>query len=171
MTDIAAIPAGFRAGGATGGSAGAPRLSIKAATSALVEMGRRIKMARRAASLSQAQLGEAVGVSRAAISQWEAGMVEPGLTRLRHAANHLGVDVGQLMTGTGETLESAGHAGRNDKTSSKKSPVQIEHHQLQAAASGVVAEVEIYPIENGILLKVKITGRLVAQLVTPNHTS
>ena len=44
-----------------------------------MEMNERIAAARRAAGMSQEQLGEALGVSRQAVSKWESGQTKPDL--------------------------------------------------------------------------------------------
>lgn len=44
-----------------------------------MELNERISAARRAAGMSQEQLGEALGVSRQAVSKWESGQTKPDL--------------------------------------------------------------------------------------------
>ena len=63
-------------------------------------VGARIRAARLARTLTQADLAEAVGVSRSAVAQWEtdrAGQVGGNLARI---AEVLAVSVGHLLTGS-----------------------------------------------------------------------
>ena len=63
----------------------------------------RIRLARRHAGLSQAQLAEAVGVQRSAVSHWEAPQGKnPSVTHLREVALATGVQFEWLATGRGE---------------------------------------------------------------------
>lgn len=65
-------------------------------------LGERIRGARDAKKLSQQQLGDAVGVSRAAVSQWESSETK-GLRpeNLVAVADVLGVSIKWLVTGKG----------------------------------------------------------------------
>ncbi|MBN9510727.1 MAG: helix-turn-helix transcriptional regulator [Alphaproteobacteria bacterium] len=72
------------------------------------DVGARIAAGRRARGLTQAELAEAVGVSRSAVAQWEterAGQVRGNLTRIAAA---LGVSVQHLLGG--EEAEAAENA-------------------------------------------------------------
>jgi transcriptional regulator with XRE-family HTH domain len=63
-------------------------------------VGARIRAARLARGMTQADLAEAVGVSRSAVAQWEterSGQVRGNLTRI---ASVLGVTVEHLLSGT-----------------------------------------------------------------------
>jgi transcriptional regulator with XRE-family HTH domain len=63
-------------------------------------VGARIRAARLARGMTQADLAEAVGVSRSAVAQWEterSGQVRGNLTRI---ANVLSVSVEHLLNGT-----------------------------------------------------------------------
>lgn len=77
--------------------------ALAASTIAAMTLADRIRTARRAAGLSQAQLGKAVGISRAAISLWESGDTKnlKGANLLK-AARALGVSPDWLETGKGE---------------------------------------------------------------------
>jgi transcriptional regulator with XRE-family HTH domain len=62
----------------------------------------RIRLARRHAKLSQAQLGAAVGVQRSAVSHWEAAQGKnPSVGHLRAVALVTGVQFEWLVTGRG----------------------------------------------------------------------
>ena len=68
-------------------------------------LGRRIQEARKAAGLSQESLGERLGVSRQAVSKWEADTSVPELENLIAMSRIFGVTIGALL-GV-ETLEEA----------------------------------------------------------------
>ena len=54
-------------------------------------LGAHIRDARKAKGMTQAQLGEAVGMLQSSVSGWESGKVIPGLTHLFQMADVLGV--------------------------------------------------------------------------------
>mgnify|MGYP003571259672 CR=1 FL=1 len=56
-----------------------------------------IKEARRAAKMTQKELGTRIGVSESAISQYESGNRQPDNTALLMMAEELGVSVGYLL--------------------------------------------------------------------------
>ena len=60
-------------------------------------LGRRIQEARKAASLSQESLGERLGVSRQAVSKWEADAAVPELENLIAMSRIFGVTIGALL--------------------------------------------------------------------------
>ena len=63
----------------------------------------RIRLARRAAGMSQKQLAEAVGVQRSAVSHWEAPLGKnPSVSHLRKLAEVTQVQFEWLVTGRGE---------------------------------------------------------------------
>jgi len=64
----------------------------------------RIRLARRHAGLSQAQLAVAVGVQRSAVSHWEARGKQPTMGNLRTLALATGVQFEWLATGRGAML-------------------------------------------------------------------
>jgi transcriptional regulator with XRE-family HTH domain len=68
---------------------------------ALKLIGQRIKMARNARQMTQTELAVAVGVTRAAVSQWELAEVEVTLSRLNRIAAELKTDVAWLLSGAG----------------------------------------------------------------------
>ena len=59
--------------------------------------GNRICALRQKAGLSQARLGEMLGVSNKAVSKWENGRTKPGLDIVRRLAEVLGVSLDELM--------------------------------------------------------------------------
>jgi transcriptional regulator with XRE-family HTH domain len=64
-----------------------------------VEVGRRIRAARLASGMSQAQLGDPL--TRAYVSQVESGQTLPSLTALVHLAERLGIDPCLLLPSRG----------------------------------------------------------------------
>ena len=63
----------------------------------------RIRLARRAAGMSQNQLAQAVGVQRSAVSHWEAPLGKnPSVSHLREIALVAGTQFEWLATGRGE---------------------------------------------------------------------
>ncbi len=84
---------------------------IAVATEAAGRVGERIRNARRARGMTQADLAEAVGVSRSAVAQWEtdrAGQVRGNLSRI---AGVLGVSVQFLLDGNAGRVD--GEVPRN----------------------------------------------------------
>lgn len=64
-----------------------------------MELKDRIAQARKAACLSQEQLGEKLGVSRQAISKWESGAANPDVAYLAAMCRELGVSSDWLLLG------------------------------------------------------------------------
>lgn len=75
-----------------------------------MSLGARIREARRAARLSQAQVGAALGISSQAVSQWENDIFVPATERLIAFASLTGVAFAWLATGvrTNATLAEGG---------------------------------------------------------------
>lgn len=69
----------------------------------LKELGQRIADLRKDAGLTQAQLAEKVGVSQQIIASYENGRRNFPVARLLELAEALGVQAGELLTGTPET--------------------------------------------------------------------
>lgn len=61
------------------------------------EFGRRLKLARKGARLSQESLGDSIGVSGAAVAQWESGSTLPTADRLAAACAKLRVTSDALL--------------------------------------------------------------------------
>jgi transcriptional regulator with XRE-family HTH domain len=71
--------------------------------------GARIRVARFARGMTQAQLAQSVGVSRSAVAQWEtdrAGQIRGNLARI---ASALGVSVGHIVSGDAQADAQAEH--------------------------------------------------------------
>ena len=64
-----------------------------------MELKDRIAQARKAAGLSQEQLGEKLGVSRQAVSKWESGAANPDVAYLAAMCRELGVSSDWLLLG------------------------------------------------------------------------
>ena len=67
----------------------------------------RIRIARRTAGLSQAQLAAELGLQRSAVSHWEAQRGKPSMNHLRQLALLTGVHFEWLATGRGSMSPSA----------------------------------------------------------------
>lgn len=63
-----------------------------------MESGQRLRDLREAAGLSQSKLAELTGVTRNAVSQWEAGETQPSTRRLAKLAKALKVPIDEIMT-------------------------------------------------------------------------
>ena len=63
-----------------------------------IEFGNRLFQLRSRAGLSQARLGEKVGVSNKAVSKWENGQAKPGLDIVHKLADVLSVSVDELLS-------------------------------------------------------------------------
>jgi transcriptional regulator with XRE-family HTH domain len=61
-----------------------------------------LRAARKAAALTQRELGERVGTTEAGVSQWETGRRVPSSDRVAELARSLGVRPGDLVTASGE---------------------------------------------------------------------
>ena len=59
-------------------------------------MGSRIREARKAANMTQAELAAKIGINRATLSKYESGIIEPSVAQLRLIADALNVTVGYL---------------------------------------------------------------------------
>ena len=60
-------------------------------------VGQRVREARKAAGMTQAELGQRVGVTPSAIAHLEAGIRDTTVTRLTAIAEVLGLDLGALV--------------------------------------------------------------------------
>ena len=74
-------------------------------------LGRRIQEARKAAGLSQESLGERLGVSRQAVSKWEADTSVPELENLIAMSRIFGVTIGALLGVEPEAAEEPSEDG------------------------------------------------------------
>lgn len=61
------------------------------------QIGERIRVARRAAQLSQLALGEQIGRDHKTIHRWETAATDPALTDLLLIANVIGVPLADLV--------------------------------------------------------------------------
>lgn len=72
-----------------------------------MELNERIALARKQAGLSQEQLGEKLGVSRQAVSKWEAAQSNPDVAYLAEMCRLFGVSADWLLLGEESTKEAA----------------------------------------------------------------
>lgn len=77
-----------------------------------MELNERIAAARRAAGMSQEQLGEALGVSRQAVSKWESGQTKPDLDTVSKMCELFHLSADYLLLGKEDVKpdSSAGQA-------------------------------------------------------------
>lgn len=61
------------------------------------DIGSKIKAARKAAHMGQAELGEAIGIGKSSISEWESGKRSPDIDKVRDIAKALNVTPAYLM--------------------------------------------------------------------------
>lgn len=73
-------------------------------------MGARIRRAREALNLTQDQIGDLIGVSRAAVAQWESDQTSPVRKRMEALAGALRVSVEWLSFGVGQAPNAPGAA-------------------------------------------------------------
>ena len=85
---------------------------------AAMTIGQRIARERKRLGLSQEALGEALGVSRQAISKWEADASLPEIDKLIAMARCFGVTVGWLL-GVEESREEDGPGGAEPSVNSE----------------------------------------------------
>lgn len=60
-------------------------------------MGEKLRAARKAAGMTQAQLAEAVGRTQKDIARWESGLVEPGVLIVKKMAQALHCSMDDLV--------------------------------------------------------------------------
>jgi len=73
----------------------------------LVQLGHAVREARKAAGLTQPELGAKLGISAVAVSQVEKARTAPALAKVAAIADALGVSIGVLF---GDPLACAEHA-------------------------------------------------------------
>ena len=61
------------------------------------DIGSKIKAARKAAHMGQAELGEAIGIGKSSISEWESGKRSPDIDKVKDIAKALNVTPAYLM--------------------------------------------------------------------------
>jgi transcriptional regulator with XRE-family HTH domain len=87
----------------------------------------RLRAARRAAGLSQAEVGQRIGVTNVAISKYERGLVTPSGERLVRLAEALGVTVSQLLRPQSEiTLSVASYRWHPSRRRSQRAAESAE---------------------------------------------
>jgi transcriptional regulator with XRE-family HTH domain len=94
-------------------------------------LGARIRAARIAAGLSQEDLGDAVKLSRAAISQWEQGQTQPQGSNLNAISEVLQVSLDYLAKGKGRKPQKGKQKYTGDHVGTFRRRPLIEHfHRL-----------------------------------------
>ena len=99
-------------------------------------LGRRIQEARKAAGLSQESLGERLGVSRQAVSKWEADTSVPELENLIAMSRIFGVTIGALLGVEPEAAEEPSKDGAPEapgaEAASSVPPGELTDRELAA---------------------------------------
>lgn len=95
-------------------------------------LGGRIQAGRKAAGLSQEALGERLGVSRQAVSRWEADAAVPELEKLIAMSRLFGVTVGALL-GVEPAAGAAETPGETRSENGSPSPTELTDRELAAA--------------------------------------
>ena len=105
-------------------------------------LGERIAKAREAAGLNPSELSREIGVSRAAVAQWEVGKTEPNARNLRKIASVVGVSLEWLGQGQGAAAGAAGGSlmSDGDLVDLKTLPAD-RAKMLKAAMDGKKAEI------------------------------
>ena len=80
-----------------------------------MELNERIAAARRAAGMSQEQLGEALGVSRQAVSKWEGGQTKPDLEAVGKMCELFHLSADYLLLGKEDRKEDSSDAHSQPK--------------------------------------------------------
>lgn len=116
----------------------------------------RLKELRSALHLSQAELGERLGINASAISQMETGRIRPSLDTLVQLTKHWGVNLHWLITGQGEMFASH-EQGFQVPANRKLTQLQdMLNSQLKEIAA---AKVEL---EHPDIIDIPVTGEIAA---------
>lgn len=113
-----------------------------------MRLGERIEQARRRMGLTQDQVGRELGVTGAAVQQWESGETQPRGHRLDALTQLLGVDAAWLLTGKGRDTPS-GDAGERGRDALNSRMLVIEELDVRAGMSlgGAVQDADIEPVK------------------------
>lgn len=103
---------------------------------------RRFIEARRKAGLSQSEVARHLGISRAAVSSWEAGHTEPSSANLRAVAKLLNVGAEYLATGTD---------GLVTVTSEVEGKVVPSDHLPVHVKAGLANRQEVWKIDTNVI--------------------
>lgn len=104
----------------------------------------RLRRAREYAGLEQGELAEAIGVSRATVSNYERGVVAPRRGALRMWGLRCGVDVHWLETGTAKPRPD-GPSGASELLQLDSNQQPFDYQSVQVTASGA----EVIPLRFG----------------------
>src|ERR1700694_304466 len=89
-------------------------------------IGERIAKAREAAGLNPSELSREIGVSRAAVAQWEVGKTEPNARNLRKIASVVGVTLEWLGQGRGTAAGAAVGGANSGSTMSEGKLIDLK---------------------------------------------
>lgn len=124
------------------------------------QLNQRLTKARELRSLSQTNLAERLGVTRTAVSHWEAGRSNPSTKHLEKIANVLGVDPSWLISGkTREVLEATHTKASKDNKS--KDIVVLEKHPDY----GVLFDQETLKVANSYFLLNRSQRKVIRDMI------
>lgn len=99
-----------------------------------MELNERIAAARRAAGMSQEQLGEALGVSRQAVSKWESGQTKPDLEAVGKMCELFHLSADYLLLGKEEKKDDGSSA--QAQAQAQPQPQAQSQNQTQYTSGG-----------------------------------
>ncbi|MFF9785751.1 helix-turn-helix domain-containing protein [Streptomyces nigrescens] len=105
----------------------------------MTPVGKRLKTARVAAGLKQAELGAECGISQAQVSRFELGQVIPGEPEIRLMARALGIDPAVLAHGASGAVRDVGSFGAGE------SEDDVRRRALLAAGIGIGSAAALPP--------------------------
>lgn len=125
-----------------------PQFVAMAERTRLLELGRRLKLAREDRGWSQTELGRKANQSQSAISAWEQGEREPGRDVVAKLANALGVDVRSLELedfneGEGHMVPIIGTVGADPSGLVIRTANQAEYDSVPMPTGGTSASVAL----------------------------
>lgn len=122
----------------------------------------RIRLARRIAGQSQAEMAECIGVGRSAIANWECGRAHPSTMHLAQLARATGISFEWLATGKGtmrtsEELQQPAPTLNHEedtllhafRTASRKRQQQILYIALSLSTTAASALADLLAINGG----------------------
>ena len=113
----------------------------------MIDIGAKIQELRRKKGATQAEMGEALGVSSQAVSRWENQVGTPDIDSLPSIADYLGVTIDELFSHTTEmTLDKIAAALQDEVASSKDDELfEKSYSMCENIALGAVAQIKQNP--------------------------
>ena len=108
-----------------------------------MDMGHRIAIAREHAELTQADVARALGITRPAVSQWEAGKTKPSREKLRAFAKLTSTNPEWLETGEGPMEAPA----REPEPRGSRKAVELADEIMALSSEGKLSDEAVAAIE------------------------